>query len=317
MQRFIVAIIAVLFAVIALPPGYYAVFPTQPAEFPPAGRSIQIADGVAVNALEQGSGALVVLVHGMPGSAYDWKLLSQALAARGRRILAYDRVGYGHSDARVGGDFTMLANGRELIQLLEREGECGATVVGWSYGGGASIHAAGMDPSRIGRLVLIGSAGPANRGPEQPAIFAVLFSAPVMNWMAAVPPISRRVQRAMSVWAFSGQPMPDWWLLRLAGNFATANTRVTYRNELAQYAPDRLDPTPIELPILVIQGDDDRLIPLAVGRGLDRLARHSEFMIVQGGSHMLPVTHAELLADRIITFEESTIANTNLCESPL
>ena len=52
----------------------------------------------------------------------------------------------------------------------------------------------------------------------------------------------------------------------------------------------------------MIHGDDDRLVPLAVGEGLHQSAQRSELLVVEGGSHMLPITHPDLLADRIAAF---------------
>ena len=63
-----------------------------------------------------------------------------------------------------------------------------------------------------------------------------------------------------------------------------------------------LDPEPIPLPILVIHGQEDLLAPLAIGDWLHEHARDSRILRVERGSHMLPITHADLLADRIAAF---------------
>lgn len=296
------ALLLLLLTAVALPPLVFALLPERAPALPPPGRRVPVADGVAVNAIERGEGPTVVLVHGLPGCGYDWTPLLDALATRGLHALAYDRVGYGRSDGRPDDDFTVDANARELLALLAHEDLRDATVVGWSYGGTTAIRAAIQDPSRIGRLVLVGSAGPGVEQSDPPAVFAVLFSAPVMAWMAAVPPVSRGVQTTLSRQAFSGQPEPDWWLPQLSANFASTQTRRSFREEEAQFSLDGLDPSPIDRPILVVHGDRDQLVPLAVGRWLHDHARDAQLTIVKGGSHMLPITHAELLADRIAAF---------------
>ena len=58
----------------------------------------------------------------------------------------------------------------------------------------------------------------------------------------------------------------------------------------------------LELPILVIHGDDDQLVPIEVGRNLAHNNSAAELLEVSGGSHMLPITHAALLSDRIASF---------------
>jgi pimeloyl-ACP methyl ester carboxylesterase len=301
-RRLALGALGLLAALLALPPLFYALFPEPAPALPSPGRRVPLAHGAALNALERGSGPAVVLVHGSPGSAYDWDPLGEALAARGRRVLAYDRLGYGHSDARPEGDFSVDSNARDLLELLEVERLADATVVGWSYGGATAIRAALVDPTRIGRLVLVGSAGPEDDPAEEPAFYAVLFSAPALGWMAAVPPASGAVQRALSEQAFSGQPWPAWWLPQLRANLAAPHTRTTFRLEGARFETAGLDPSPIERPILVIHGDDDRLAPLAIGEWLQRRARDARLVQIAGGSHMLPITHADLLADRIAAF---------------
>ena len=105
---------------------------------------------------------MIVLVHGLPGCAYDWTPLPERLAALGRRVIAYDRVGYGYSSPRgTESDYTYDDNASELLELLEILDVSDTTLVGWSYGGGVVIRAGLRGSERIGRLVLLGSVGPA------------------------------------------------------------------------------------------------------------------------------------------------------------
>ena len=83
-------------------------------------------------------------------------------------------------------------------------------------------------------------------------------------------------------------------------NFARPGVAQTWRNEGAALTTQPVpDPTGLALPILVIHGDDDRLVPIEIGRELERRAPNAELVVVPGGSHALPVTHPELLADEI------------------
>lgn len=302
MRRALLGLALLVFGALALPPLWFALFPETPGELPPAGRRVAVGGGVHVNVLEQGSGPAVVLIHGLPGSAYDWRVLMPALAARGFRVLAYDRVGYGHSDARADGDYTIAANARELLALVESFGLRDATLVGWSYGGSTALAAARADRSRIARLVLVGSAGPgdADRGP--PPAVAWIMAGPVLTWLRAVPPLSRGLRAAISEAAFSGQPQPEWWLPDLNANFARASTALAYREEMRGMVGPLPDPAGLDLPVLVIHGHDDRLAPLAIAHELHRRASHGQLVVVGRGSHMLPVTHAPLLVEQIAGF---------------
>jgi pimeloyl-ACP methyl ester carboxylesterase len=304
MRRFLTVLVTLLFAVIALPPLYFRIFPVDPIPMPAPGQRVVVRDGIAVNAVVKGDGPPVVLVHGLPGSAYDWAAQGEALASRGFRVYAYDRVGYGHSDPRPDGDFSVAANALDLLGLLESQDLRDATVVGWSYGGPVSIEAAGRDASRIGRLVLVGSGGPTDEADKPPAALGVLYSKPVLDWLGAVPPVGRGVQRMLSRQAFSEGPQPAWWLPLVAANFGTPHTRHTYQQEVASVSEGdmSIDPLTVGVPILLIHGNDDRMVPVAVAEWIKSHARRAELEVIEGGSHMLPVTHADLLADRIARF---------------
>ncbi len=303
MRKLLLALVLLLGAAIALPPLYYAAFTPPLPELPPAGRRIPVSDGVSVNAIERGAGPAVVLVHGLPGCAYDWAPLADALAARGMHAIAYDRVGYGYSDARSDGEYTVEANARELVALLASEGLRDATLVGWSYGGPVAISAATLDASRIGRLVLLGSGGPSDEPLEPPALVRFFSKRPVARWIGAVPPVAHALQAAVTRAAFSDAAQPAWWLPQVQANFGMPATRVTYWMEGAALAsPGAFDPAAAKRPILLIHGDDDRLAPLAISEWIQRHAPGSELVVVPGGSHMLLITHVDLVADRIAAF---------------
>jgi len=283
----------------------------EPPHLPPIGLRIAVGAGRAVNAVVKGDGPAVVLVHGLPGCGYDWSPLGDALAARGFRTLAYDRIGYGYSDGRSDDDFTIAANARELLALLASQDLHDVTLVGWSYGAPVAIEAAGRDGSRIARLVLIGGAGPLeSMGARPPAALSkLMFSGPVLAWMKAVPPAGRAVQEAMSREAFSGEP-PAWWLTQLAANLGSPHSLESFAGENARFEDGdaAVDPVALAQPILLFHGDDDRLVPLSSAQWIQSHARHAELVVVEGGSHMLPITHAALLADRIASFARASDA---------
>jgi len=304
MRTTLLVVVVMMAAALALPPLWYAVFPEPVPELPPPGRRAEVAPGVGVNVIEEGQGLPIVLVHGHPACAYDWSLLMHELAAHRHRVLAYDRVGYGRSDGRTNGKYTVEANADELLALLAAEDLHDIVLVGWSYGGGTSIVAARKDPSRIARLVLVGSVGPGIENRPAPPRFVMEFMAgPGLSWISRVPPLDRRLRAALTAVAFDPDPIADGYLNQLAANFGRPHTLTTFRSEGRDLggAAD-LDPHPIDLPMLIVQGDHDRLVPPSVGEELHRRARHSELWVVSGGSHMLPITHAAVLAEKITAF---------------
>jgi peroxiredoxin len=307
MRKAIGTLIVLICAGIILPPAYFAlVGGSGTADLPPPGQMIHLPGGAQLNVLDSGQGPVIVLVHGLPGCAYDWTPLPERLAARGRRVIVYDRVGYGYSSPRgPESDYTYDHNASELLELLEILDVSDATLVGWSYGGGVVLRAGLRGSERIGRLVLLASVGPAIEIPDPGAAQRILFSRPVLAWVSMIPPLSRAVARAASAEAFSDQPMPDWWVPQLRANLARPGTTEAMLAEEEKLTLDVLDPGPLDLPVLVINGDDDRSVPMEVAEDLYQRAQpDAELLRVAGGSHMLPITHPDLLAQRLFEFTE-------------
>jgi len=245
-----------------------------------------------------------VMVHGLPGSGYDWAPLTEALVARGHEVIAYDRVGYGRSDPRPEGQpFTPGANARELVELLERQDLRDVSVVGWSYGGPISIEAALLDGSRIARLVLLGTGGPSDEMSEPPDPPGAVAGA-ILRWVGAVPPAAAALRRTASEVAFSGQPLPDWWLPLVGANFDAPHTRQTWVAETTGLGSleGEFRVGDVAMPILLLHGDDDRLAPLGASRWIEARAVDAELVVVPGASHMLPITHSDLVAEQIAAF---------------
>lgn len=309
MRRVLLATGLVLLAAIALPPIWFAIFPADPAPALPApGTRVVLDSGVGLNVLDAGDGPAAVLVHGLPGSAYDWRETSDALVRLGMRAIAYDRVGYGRSDARPGNDYLPAANAAELLALLEAMDLRDVTVVGWSYGGLTAMTAAMAAPDRIARIVLVGTAGPDSAEasvPEPSSFMRLFYSDPVLRWRAAIPPLSVGLMRALSDQAFSGGPQPDWWLAGLRANFDRWDTLITFREEMLGLTPESasgFDIRRIEFPTLLLHGDDDRLAPVEIARYLGSQIDGAQVIIYPGASHMLPVTHANEISKEISGF---------------
>ncbi len=309
MKRLLYFTIIILVAAIALPPLWFAILPAEPPPaLPAAGKRIVLPGGVGVNILDVGEGPTVVLIHGLPGSGYEWRETQPFVAASGLRAIAYDRVGYGRSDPRTSNEYTPESNAAELIALLEALDLRDVTVVGWSYGGSTAMTAAMAQPERIGRLVLVGTGGPDSdeaRPPEISAFMRFFYSDAVLRWRASIPPLTVGLMKALSDQAFSEGPQPDWWLEGLRANFSRPETVIAFREEMFGLTPDSVgdfDLSRIQIPTLLLHGDDDRLAPISISRYLATKIDGARLIEFPGASHMLPVTHAEAIANEIVAF---------------
>lgn len=104
-----------------------------------------------------GKGPVLLLVHGMAGSAETWRHVMPDLARR-FRVVAPDLLGQGESD-KPRGDYSLGAHANLLRDLLDVLGHRRATIVGQSLGGGVAMQFAYQFPERCERLVLVDSGG--------------------------------------------------------------------------------------------------------------------------------------------------------------
>ncbi len=132
---------------------------------PPPDRDKKIVqvDGKDLAYLEWGgvdrTRAPLILLHGSPGrGAADWKKFGAEIASSGRRVIAIDRWGFGHSERKVD-DYSFEADRKAVIGFMDKLGIQKAHVGGWSYGGGPAILLGEMNRDRIASVSLIAAMG--------------------------------------------------------------------------------------------------------------------------------------------------------------
>ncbi|MFF8785515.1 alpha/beta fold hydrolase [Streptomyces sp. NPDC015125] len=135
--------------------------PGAPAPQPPAGppaaihRSVEVPGG-RIHLVEQGSGPLVLMVHGFPESWYSWRHQLPALAAAGYRAVAIDVRGYGRSSKpRDVAAYRMLAHVADNVAVVRALGEETATIVGHDWGSPIAANTALLRPDLFTAVALL------------------------------------------------------------------------------------------------------------------------------------------------------------------
>lgn len=128
--------------------------PDKPSD--PALIRLQLASGEA-SLSDEGAGPAVVCVHGLPGSARDFRWLAPALTERGLRCVRVELPGFGQSSADVAPHIEDVAD--HVAEIMSALRLCRPMVLGHSFGGTVALATAARYPDRVGRLALVASMG--------------------------------------------------------------------------------------------------------------------------------------------------------------
>jgi len=304
MRRALVILLLLLVAVVVVPllGSHLLGWGQHPEVVPPPAKKVAIGGGRELNVLDIGEGSPIVLVHGLPSSIGDWGDVPQKLAAMGHRVIVYDRVGYGHSsrDDDSPGTYTYASNARDLAALLDALGIQRAAIAGWSYGGAVVQTFAVEHPERVSHLALIGAVGPAEKNNPDDPLGRVLSSGAgeeILRWAGAIPPLGRAFTEENLKAAFAKESaIPEGFNERTRGMLGLPGTLQAFVLEAQRGDPSSLHPEQVRAPALVLHGGSDFLVPVAVGEDLAGRLPAAQLLVIPGGSHMLPITHSDIVA---------------------
>jgi pimeloyl-ACP methyl ester carboxylesterase len=143
----------------------------MPQTIPPTGARHRLVPSPAgrTHLVEQGSGPLVLLVHGFPESWYSWRHQLPALAAAGYRAVAVDVRGYGRSSRPSDvAAYRMVELVDDVVAVVHALGESSTIVVGHDWGAGIAAHSALLQPGTVTAAALLrrrcGSRSPGSVG---------------------------------------------------------------------------------------------------------------------------------------------------------
>lgn len=261
------------------------------------------SDTLTVHYKEAGdSGRALVLLHGFGASLFSWREVMAPLAET-NRVVAFDRPAFGlterplretwgtAADWAAGLPYSALAQADLAIAMLDARGIDRAVLVGNSAGGAVAMLAALEHPERVDALVLI-SPAVYSGGPN--GAMQWLLNTPQMQHIG--PLIARRIQGwgdefARSAWHDPDRITEAVWQGYLAPlhieNWDRALWELTAASRQTGLA-DRL--AALQLPVLVITGDDDRIVPTEQSVKLAGALPNAELAVIPACGH---VAHEE------------------------
>ena len=264
-------------------------------------------DGTEIFYKDWGIGPPVVFSHGWPLNSDSWEAQMLFLASNGCRCVAHDRRGHGRSTQTWhGNDMDTYAD--DLAAVIEALDLRDVTLVGFSTGGGEAVRYIGRhSTSRVARLVLVSAVPPYMlQTPDNPGGVPV----EVFDGIRAGSIADRAQQyHDLADGPFFGNNRDGanvsngirdaFWLQGMQSGHRNA-----YECIAAFSATDfRPDLAKVDVPTLVIHGDDDQVVPFAVGgQASAALIEGAELKVYPGAPHGITDTHKEQLGVDLLAF---------------
>ncbi len=252
----------------------------------------------------------IVFHHGWPLSADDWDNQMMFFLEKGYRVIAHDRRGHGRSSQTDTGN-EMDTYAADLIELAKALNLENAFHVGHSTGGGELVHcAARAEAGRVGKAVIIGAVPPVMvKSEKNPGGLPIeVFD----GFRAAL--IANRAQFYVDIptGPFYGFNRPgakvsqgaidNWWRQGMMGG-AKAHYDCIKAFSETDFTEDLKK---LDIPVLVMHGDDDQIVPYADSAPLSaKLLKKGELKTYKGLPHGMCTTHPEIVNPDLLAFFKS------------
>jgi non-heme chloroperoxidase len=272
--------------------------------------TITTQDSVEIFYKDWGSGQPIVFSHGWPLSADDWDTQMMFFLNHGYRVVAHDRRGHGRS-SQVGGGHDMDHYAGDLAALTTHLDLRNAVHIGHSTGGGeVARYVARHGKGRVAKAVLISSVPPlmvqtpANPGGLPKTVFD--------DFQVQVATNRAQFYLDLPTGPFYGFNRPgaksiegvirNWWRQGMMGGI-----KAHYDGIVAFSQTDFTeDLKAIDVPALVMHGEDDQIVPFADSGPLSaKLLKNSKTKFYPGFPHGMPTTEAATINADLLAFIRS------------
>jgi non-heme chloroperoxidase len=255
---------------------------------------------------DHGSGRPVILIHGYPLSGASWEKQLPLLLDGGYRLITYDRRGFGKSSQPTDGyNYDTFAQDLQtIITELKLED---FSLVGFSMGGGEIARYLGRYGSQgVSKAVIIGGVPPflvkTDDNPEgvDASVFEGIKNAVAKDRYAF---FTEFFKNFYNTDLLLGERISED-AVRASWNIAVGASATASLACVSSWIEDfRNDVARIDVPTLVIHGDEDRIVPLsAAGQRTANLVKGARLVVVEGGPHAITWTHAETVNAELLSF---------------
>jgi non-heme chloroperoxidase len=253
-----------------------------------------------------GKGQPLFFHHGWPLTADDWDAQMMFFIERGFRVIAHDRRGHGRSTQTVTGN-EMNTYAADVAELVEKLDLRDAIHIGHSTGGGeVARYVAKYGKGRVAKAVLISSVPPImvksdkNPGGLPIEVFDGFREQTAKNRPQFYMDVTLPFYGYNRPGAVISQGVRDnWWRQGMMGGIKAHYDCIKAFSE-TDFTEDLKS---IDVPTLVMHGEDDQIVPFADSGPLSaKLLKNAETKFYPGYPHGMPTTHADQINADLLSF---------------
>lgn len=235
-------------------------------------------------------GRPVVLVHGLGGRCEDWRNLAPYLVRAGFRVYMPDLPGFGRSERPANFSYSIPDQAAVVVGFMDAMGLKQVDLGGWSMGGWIVQRVAADHPDRIARLMLFDSAGLYEEPAWDTRLFTPTSAVELDRLDALLMPHPPRVPGFISADILRVSREHAWVMHRAMNSMLTGHD-----------ATDALLPQ-LKMPVLVVWGGLDQIMPVSQGEKMHRLIPQSQIEVFPTCGHLAPVQCADLIGPKVGAF---------------
>lgn len=241
-------------------------------------------DGQTLSYLERpGDGEVIVLVHGFGANKDNWTRFIKYIP-RDYRVLAFDMPGHGDNEKLPDRTYTIDYMASSLDQAMNKLGISRFHLAGNSMGGWISIFYAARNPGKVMTLCLLDNAGLQNVSPE-PSDLALA----ILKGKSPLTPTTQEEYDELMEYAFHNKPFIPWPITSVLADNAIENSEFN-KKMWKEFTTQSTDIYPmladLNLPVLVIWGDRDRILHVSTTELLRKSLRDKEIIIMKDCGHL-------------------------------
>jgi pimeloyl-ACP methyl ester carboxylesterase len=249
-----------------------------------------VNNGIAIRYFEFGNGKPIIFLHGFGVSSYSWRYISEYFKSK-YQIILIDLKGFGLSDKPIDYHYSILDQAEVIFKFIKGNSIQNACLVGHSLGGAIAlatyikIHEAGM--RSIEKLILIDSAGDKQKVPG----FIALLQTPIINHISFLTiPSHVSTKIVLKKVFFEDSKITDEVVKTYASYVELPGARHAFIETAKQISPKNFRGIVqkfknIEIPVLIIWGKEDEIVPLSVGKKLESEIPNSQLIIIPQTGH--------------------------------